>query len=36
MYVLKLPLSVVDTRIEAFVVSGNTFLYACVKKGFHL
>jgi hypothetical protein len=35
-YILKLPLNVVTTRIEAFVVSGNKFLYACVEEVWRL
>jgi hypothetical protein len=31
-YVLKLLISVVTAGIEAFVISGNKFLYPCVKE----
>jgi hypothetical protein len=32
MYILKLLLSIVTAGIEALVISGNKFLYACVKE----
>jgi hypothetical protein len=32
MYILKLLLNLVTARIEALVVSGKKFLYACVKE----
>jgi hypothetical protein len=32
MYIYKLLINVVTTGIEALVVSGNKFLYACVKE----
>jgi hypothetical protein len=32
MYILKLLRNVVTARIEAPVISGNKFLYACVKQ----
>jgi hypothetical protein len=35
-YMLKLLLSVVTAGIEALIVSGNKFLYACVKEVCHL
>jgi hypothetical protein len=35
-YILKLLLNVVMTRIEAHVLSGNKFLYVCVKEVCHL
>jgi hypothetical protein len=31
-YILKLLLNVVTTGIEALVISGSNFLYACVKE----
>jgi hypothetical protein len=36
MYILKLLLNVVPAGIEALVISGNKFLYACVKEVCHL
>jgi hypothetical protein len=36
MYILELFLSIVTARIQALVISGNKFLYACVKEGCHL
>jgi hypothetical protein len=35
-YILKLVLNVVTTGIEALVLSGNKFMYACVKEVCHL
>jgi hypothetical protein len=32
MYILKLILNVVTAEIEAFVILGKKFLYACVRK----
>jgi hypothetical protein len=32
MYILELLLSIVTTGIEVLVISGNKFLYACVKE----
>jgi hypothetical protein len=32
MYILKLPLNSITAGIEAFVISGNKFLYGCVKE----
>jgi hypothetical protein len=32
MYILKLPLNIVTAGIEALVVTGSKFLYACVKE----
>jgi hypothetical protein len=36
MYILKLLINVVTAGIEKLVVSGNKFVYACVKKAYHL
>jgi hypothetical protein len=36
MYLLKLLLNTVTAGTEALVVSGNKFLYACVKEICHL
>jgi hypothetical protein len=35
-YILKLLLNIITARIEALVILGNKFLYACVKEVCHL
>jgi hypothetical protein len=35
-YIVKFLLNVVTARTEALAISGNTFLYTCVKEVCHL